>query len=324
MAGPIDIVVLNYNGARHLPACISSLQGQTYPALRILVADNGSRDGSTRVAKEHGVEVLEVGANLGFSRTNNRAAHLCDGELVFFVNNDMRFDRRCVEELVATFETHPGLFAADPKQMDWEGSKVVHGRTRISHGGLGSWFPLVSVDYTAPSRGTCLVPWGCAGSLMVDRRKFLALGGFDETFFLDCEDLDLCWRAWMRGWATVFVPEALVYHRVGATAASIEPGETPTGIPEWRSVGLEQNFLRFVIKTMAPPGLTLFVGCKLLQAGALAVGGQWRRATILAKALLGALELTASTWSERQRVRAWSIRSAEEILAAFLRDEAPR
>ncbi len=316
----VDVIVLNYNGADHLPACLVSLQRQSHRSVDIMVADNGSRDGSRGIAQGLGIRFLDMGSNYGFSHTNNAAAAHCKGDLIFFVNNDMKFDPRCVELLATAFSSDPNLFASDPMQLDWEGSCVVHGRTRISPNGLGSWFPLVRVDYTAPAQGNCFVPWGCAGSLMVDRKKFLALGGFDETFFLDCEDLDLCWRAWMRGWPTVHIPEARLYHKVGATVGSMKGGEAPSRIPEWRGVGFEQNFLRFLSKTMSPPHLGLFVGCKLLQTCALAFRGEPKRASILAKALVKAAELWPSTWSERRGVHQTSIRTGEDVLRAFLRD----
>ncbi len=316
----VNVIVLNYNGADHLPACLVSLQGQSHRSVDIMVADNGSRDGSRGIAQGLGIRFLDMGSNYGFSHTNNAAAALCKGDLIFFVNNDMRFDPRCVELLATAFSSDPNLFASDPMQLNWAGSRVVHGRTRISPNGLGSWFPLVRVDYTAPAQENCSVPWGCAGSLMVDRQKFLALGGFDETFFLDCEDLDLCWRAWMRGWPTVHVPEAHLYHKVGATVVSMKGGEAPLRIPEWRGVGFEQNFLRFLSKTMSPPNLGLFVACKVLQTCALALRGEPKRASILAKALVRAAELWPSTWSERRGVQQTSIRTGEDVLRAFLRD----
>ena len=62
--------------------------------------------------------------------------------------------------------------------------------------------------------------------MLVRRERLLELGGFDETFFMDFEDLDLCWRAWLRGWASVYVPDAVVRHRVGAVPDGGGPDAT--------------------------------------------------------------------------------------------------
>ena len=69
----------------------------------------------------------------------------------------------------------------------------------------------------------------------------LELGGFDETMFMDFEDIDLCWRAWLRGWASVYVPEASLRHRVGAVT-------TPGPVLTRRLVSSHHNLMRFALK----------------------------------------------------------------------------
>lgn len=76
--------------------------------------------------------------------------------------------------------------------------------------------------------------------MLVRRKRLLELGGFDETFFMDFEDIDLCWRAWLRGWSSVHVPDASLRHRVGAV--------THAGIVTRRLVSSHHNLLRFALK----------------------------------------------------------------------------
>ena len=64
---------------------------------------------------------------------------------------------------------------------------------------------------TVTANGACM---------LVRASMLLELGGFDETFFMDFEDIDLCWRAWLRGWESVYVPDAWVRHRVGAVTTT--------------------------------------------------------------------------------------------------------
>jgi GT2 family glycosyltransferase len=82
--------------------------------------------------------------------------------------------------------------------------------------------------------------------MLVRRDLFVQLGGFDETFFLDAEDLDLSWRAWLRGWASVYVPAAQLRHKVGGTGLK---GKAMTH----RLASSHHNMLRFALKCL-PPG----------------------------------------------------------------------
>jgi GT2 family glycosyltransferase len=78
--------------------------------------------------------------------------------------------------------------------------------------------------------------------MLVRRERMLELGGFDETFCMEWEDLDLCWRARLRGWPTVYVPAAVVRHRVGAvTTAAVLPR---------RAASSHHNLVRFALKCL--------------------------------------------------------------------------
>ena len=253
----VTAIVLNYNGAHLLPDCLSSLLAQDWPALDILVVDNGSLDDSASVAASYHVRWLPLGRNLGFSRANNLAAREARGDCLFIVNNDMKFPPDCVSRLMHVLGKDPSLFAVDPTQVSWDGSRVIHGRTRLVPGRyLSTVIPPFAAEYTAPAPGPVEVPWGCAGSLLVRRDRFEALGGFDPTFFIDFEDTDLCWRAWRRGWGTVYVPDAWLYHKVGMSGDEhhhliqrVAPGKIPKF---WfhRRVSYHANLLRFAIKCL--------------------------------------------------------------------------
>jgi len=80
--------------------------------------------------------------------------------------------------------------------------------------------------------------------MLVRREMFVELGGFDETFFMEWEDLDLCWRAWLRGWPTVYVPAATVRHRVGAVTST-------QALPK-RLASSHHNLIRFALKCLPP------------------------------------------------------------------------
>jgi GT2 family glycosyltransferase len=93
--------------------------------------------------------------------------------------------------------------------------------------------------------------------MLVRRSMYCELGGFDETFFMEWEDLDLCWRAWLRGWATVYVPEAKVRHRVGAVTGRAERPK--------RSTSSHHNLVRWALKCLPPAYAVRVVAGELLR-----------------------------------------------------------
>jgi GT2 family glycosyltransferase len=119
--------------------------------------------------------------------------------------------------------------------------------------------PGFHVDLNAPADE--VVPTLCAnGAVMLVRREgFVALGGFDETMFMDFEDLDLGWRAWVRGWPSVHVPDAVVRHRVAAvTSAAILPK---------RLASSHHNLLRFALKCLPVRDAARVVVAEVLRLG---------------------------------------------------------
>ena len=107
----VSIVIVNYNGAHFLPACLEALQAQTYPAdcFEVLVSDNGSSDGSLDLLSRDfpWVKVLENKKNLGFASGNNVAIAAAQGEYIILLNNDTTPQPDWIEQMVTTAEQHP-------------------------------------------------------------------------------------------------------------------------------------------------------------------------------------------------------------------------
>jgi GT2 family glycosyltransferase len=225
--GPLtSVVVINLNGSNYLPDCLSSLVSQTYPHLEILVADNGSIDDSAAVAARYPVRWEPLGRNYGFAAGNNLGAARAKGEIVVFVNNDMRFDPMFIEKLVEPFLNDPSVFSTDARQLDWNGEHQLHLASRLKPISLtaalgrgGGLLPRHDLEQLVV-QSTCDVVQACAGNMAVRRAMFEELGGFDIGFPIGWEDTDICWQAWLRGWRTVFVPEAVCWHHVSMSSAT--------------------------------------------------------------------------------------------------------
>lgn len=238
----VAVVIGNYQGRDVLPECLRSLEQQTRLPSEVIVADASSSDGSDRLAREWGARVVRV-PNRGIGWLYNRGAEESQAEYVLLANNDVAFDSRCVALLAEALDADDRRFAADPTQLSWDGSAYVHRRTTVSRGRLlRELVPGFRIDLKAPADG--VVPTLCTnGGAMIARRELLlALGGFDETMFMDFEDLDVGWRAWLHGWSSVHVPAAVVRHHVGSVT-------TPDVLPR-RLVSSHHNLMRFAFKCL--------------------------------------------------------------------------
>ena len=326
----VSTVVVNYNGAHLLPDCLDSLNGQDLPGHEVIVVDNGSIDESQAVVEKYGCRFIPLGDNLGLPAAYNRGAEHARGEYVFFVNNDMRFEPDCVRLLAGALAADPGLFAADPLQFDWDGARVIHDRAVLQPvrglRGLLSrtilpWPPL-AMSYI-PSDTVVPVPWGCAGSLMIRRRLLVQLGGWDARLFLDLEDLDLCWRAWLRGWPTVYVPRARLFHKWGATndehLHAAKTDEVRRRLPSLtfrRLVTQQRNHLRFALKVLDFRSIAMLVAIKLAVLPVMAV----RRPTVARAWVLAAARVVAEVpevWRLRRDIHRSRVCSSRDLIARF-------
>jgi GT2 family glycosyltransferase len=252
----VTAIIVNWNGRPHLEECLPSLADQTYPALKVLVVDNGSTDGSALVVQEAKMAWLPLRRNIGLAPAMNEGARQASGDYLLFLNNDMRFAPDFVERLVDGLEANPNAFATDARQFDWDGGRVVHERTRLTNRWRGMHVDSHMVDQgPTDSAEKCL--FASAANILVRRNLFDALGGWDPGYPLCYEDIDLGMQAWSRGWPTIYVPSAVSWHHVGAS----------TGTDEGRPltiVGMASGQVRLALKFFPWPEVarTLMVGLR--------------------------------------------------------------
>jgi GT2 family glycosyltransferase len=215
----LAIVIVNWNGRDDTLECLASLADDPYVSRRIFVVDNGSTDDSTDqiAARYPDARLLCTGANLGFTGGNRVgiAAALADGaDYLLLLNNDTTVEPGLSSLLVTAAESEPGVgiwspmvFHFDQRQVPWfSGSRMDLKRGVAVHD---------NNDLPDPSAGPISVPWvsGCAMFLSTDLVR--QLGGFDDRFFLNWEDVDLSLRAASAGVGLRLLPAARVYHKVG-------------------------------------------------------------------------------------------------------------
>jgi GT2 family glycosyltransferase len=222
----VSAIIVNWNGAHHLRICLPSLQEQTCRSLEVIVVDNHSSDESAAVARDFQVRWLGLDTNSGLAPALNRGAAIAQGDALLFINNDMRFAPGFVAALLEQLEADDKIFATDGMQFNWEGTSREHMSARLvkRQGASASDPELVPglKFFQRDELKASPVFMGSAACMLVRRTLFEKLGGFDERLTLGYEDVEMCWRAWLHGWKTVYVPGAVCWHRVGASAGSLE------------------------------------------------------------------------------------------------------
>jgi GT2 family glycosyltransferase len=254
----VAAIIGNYAGIDVLADCVASIRDQTHRVGEIVVVDGASPDRSVQLARELETRVIET-ENRGLGHLYNVGALNVEAPYVLLLNNDVALDPGCVEHLVAALEEHPSRFAADPTQLDWAGERVIHARTIARRGGvLRTPIPGLALDPLVPADAVAAIVHANGGAMLARRSMLLDLDGFDETFFMDFEDLDLGWRAWLRGWESVYVPDALVRHKVGAATQA-------TSASAQRLASAHTNLIRFALKCLPPPAVARVLAGEILR-----------------------------------------------------------
>lgn len=218
MTPDISLIVVTWNGRHYLDACLRAVRGQQNVDVETILVDNGSTDGTVAFVEEHfpWVRVIALAGNCGFAGGNNAGARVARGRFVAFLNNDTVADPGWLRALRAGIDDEGGfrlatsriVYMHDPRIIDSAGDGLLRsgGAFKHHHGG-----PAEAATETREVFGVC-----GAGCLM-PREVFEELGGFDEDFFASHEDVDLSYRARLRGYRCRYVADAVVRHHGSAT-----------------------------------------------------------------------------------------------------------
>lgn len=295
MAGRISVVVVNYDGEAFIERPLESLRRQTWPDVETIVVDNGSRDQSPELVRSRFPEarLLPAGGNPGFAGGNNLGVAASTGDLVMLLNPDAWLEPDGLERLACVLDD-PSIGVA--------GGTVRHEDGRVQEVGnlidrMGFPVPRREDVGGGIDRGAFFVG-GCA--MMMRRRDWDRLGGFDDRFFMFFEEVDLCWRLKKAGLDVAVDPSITIWHLGGAT---LEGGYERDGRHETnpRRIYLrERNTLASVIKNGDPTTVAWALAGWLLNAG-----------EALGFAALGQREMAR----QYPRALAWNVRRLRESLA---------
>lgn len=221
----VSIIILNYNGADLLPACLESLKNLDYPHYEVVVVENGSTDNSMEVlARFPWVRVCRLETNRGSSGGYNYGLARARGDYILMMNNDMVANAGFVRVLADYLSDHPEVGIVQGKMV-----LPRHGKALEVCGSFMTWCGLpYHYGYFKPDGPKYQVsyPVFCGkGACMMFRREVIEKAGgyfFNELFHCYYEETDFCHRAWLAGYETHFVPSPPVEHLSGVTIARTE------------------------------------------------------------------------------------------------------
>ena len=214
----ISVIIVNWNGRHYLEECLNALRKQTFKPFETILIDNGSHDGSVSWVRKTfpWVRVIDLPRNTGFCHANNLGYAASRGKYIALLNNDTRVDSNWLYYLTNKMEKDEriGICASrillfeKPEFLDAAGDAYDFSGVgfRRGHGARANSFAHYEEVFGA-----------CAAAASYRKSMLDEIGFFDEDFFAIGEDIDLSFRAKLAGYKCVYVPEALVYHKVSGT-----------------------------------------------------------------------------------------------------------
>jgi GT2 family glycosyltransferase len=217
MKPEITLIITNWNGSKLLRECLptvlEAVRFDRHHCYEVMVIDDCSNDNSLRILADEFPEVRaeQTPQNLGFQEANNYAVKLAESKIVMPMNNDIKLDPKALHYLALHFD-NKDTFAVSGKIFAFD-------QTTFLYGNRGGYFHKGHFHlYEKPPEDESQTLFACGGAFMVNRQKYLDLGGFDSMYHpLYYEEIDLSYRALKRGWKVYYEPQSIAYHKVQAT-----------------------------------------------------------------------------------------------------------
>jgi GT2 family glycosyltransferase len=272
----LAIVILNYNGRALLEQFLPFVIKYSSNA-SILVADNGSTDGSLDLLKDYfpSVTTIKLDKNYGFCGGYNRVLKQIDAEYYILLNSDVEVTPGWLDPLVSILDKNPDVAAVQPKILSF------HERSRLEYAGAGGGlidmmgYPYCRgriFNYTEIDSGQyddeCEIFWATGACLCIRAQVFHQAGGFDDTFFAHMEEIDLCWRIRRMGFRINYSGRSTVFHVGAGTLSRSNPKKTYYNFRNGLTLLLKHlPFIQLVFKLPLRILLDYFAALKFLLEG---------------------------------------------------------
>lgn len=221
----VSVIVVNWNGEGFLADCFGALDAQSMKDFEVIFVDNGSSDGSVAAAhslmREYSLsgKVIDLDSNTGFTGGNIEGLRHASGKHIALLNSDTIASPAWLESLVDAMEADPGVGICASKL-------IVAGTDIIDSAGDGfsSFGRAFKRGEGLPSSAYLRQEYifgACGGAVLLTRNMIDEVGFLDEDFFIYFEDVDLSFRSQLAGFKCLFVPQAVVEHKVGGSSRKV-------------------------------------------------------------------------------------------------------
>lgn len=241
------LVIINYNGLPYLEELFSSIEKQSLRPAEVLFVDNASSDKSVEFVENRfpQTRIIRLTSNLGFAAAANAGVRESGFEAVALLNTDIRLDPGWLENLVTSMYADEKIAAVAAKVMLYDQPLLLNGvggaMNRLGYTWDIGMFEKDRGQYDSPAE----VIFAPASAALFRKSAVIGAGGFDESFFMYHEDVDLGWRLWLLGYRIVTCPRAVAFHHFGGTTKASRS-------MMWRELLGERNDMTSILKNYEP------------------------------------------------------------------------
>ncbi len=213
----VSIVIVTYNSSKYIDNLLKSILSSDYEDYEVIVVDNNSSDRTLEVLENYRkhmrrLRIIRLRKNVGFPKACNIGATASKGEYLFFLNPDTIVSNNTISELAGILDNNPMVGVVQPKILLGD---------RLHIDSLGGYMDVLGHGYhkgrglhvyVDMSNELIEIFYATFAAAMVRRKLYYQLGGLRNEYFLYNEDLDFCWRVWLRGYRVVYDPNTYVIH----------------------------------------------------------------------------------------------------------------
>ena len=227
----ISTIFVNYNGREHLEYCLPSLLKTNYPKekLEVIVVDNSSQDDSVEFIQQKYPQIkIVVSTNEGYGTGINKGFQVSRGDYLAILNLDIKFHPDWLIHLLTPFRQEKNVGITGPLLLEFDFKRIPQEIKIPCFSKFGYPYshtiPHLAGGQAHPT-GPIETIWVPGAAMLIKRKLFKKINGFDPIYFLYYEDFDFCFRARMAGYKILLAPKSAIYHK---ESALIDPVYTPT------------------------------------------------------------------------------------------------
>jgi GT2 family glycosyltransferase len=221
----VSVIIVTFNSEKHIGACLSSIMNHSSQySYEVIVVDNASVDQTVEIVLGFKNVIFQGNQfNVGFSKANNQGIKAAQGKYLLILNPDVRVNDFCMDELIASLEDEPSRAIVSPKLV-YSNGEIQESARRFPNlfVQLISRLPVFNRFFQKQYEQYLMRDWNhlshrnvdwVIGAAMLGRKKDIKqVGMFDESFFLYCEDIDLCYRFSKQGFTIYYLSSTVLLH----------------------------------------------------------------------------------------------------------------